>query len=337
MSTLEFEKPLAELEERIAQLESAAGDAGPAKETLERLRLEAQGLREKIYEGLSTWQKVQLSRHPERPYTLDYVSAFVDDFVELHGDRLYGDDPAIVSGFGVFRGRRIALVGHQKGRTTKDKLTRNFGMPHPEGYRKATRVMGLAERYGLPVVTLIDTSGAYPGLGAEERGQSEAIGASILAMSQLKVPSIAIVIGEGGSGGALALGVADRVLMMRYATYSVISPEGCASILWRDGAAAPKAAEQLRLLAEDALSLGIIDGIIAEPVGGAHRDASAAADALADALEASLRELEQLPESDRREQRYNKFRTMGAMTEPQPTSEAVASVADEAAQLSSRP
>ena len=313
MAHLEFEKPLVELEERIRELKVyGVRDAGLDGE-LERLGEQIQSLQREIYEQLTVWQKVQLSRHPERPYFLDYVERVFDDVMELHGDRAFQDDAAIVAGFARLGGETVAIVGHQKGRTTKQKVRRNFGMAHPEGYRKAMRIMELAARFGRPVLTFIDTPGAYPGIGAEERGQSEAIGASIALMSGLKVPVIATVIGEGGSGGALALGVANRVLMLEFATYSVITPEGCASILWRDGAQAPKAAEQLRMLAADAMRIGIVDSLITEPRGGAHRDPDEAADALRSALVESLAELKKLSPEALVSARYDKFRQMGVV------------------------
>ena len=285
MAHLEFEKPLVELEQRIRDLKSVSDemgdlDAGIADQIRE-LEARADRIQRELYEELSVWHKVQLSRHPDRPYFLDYLDAVFEDFVELHGDRAYADDAALVAGFARFDGRTVAVIGHQKGRSTKEKVKRNFGMAHPEGYRKACRVMELAERFGRPVLTFIDTPGAYPGLGAEERGQSEAIGHSLLVMSRLGVPIIATVIGEGGSGGALALGVANRVLMLQYSTYSVITPEGCASILWRDGARGPDAAEQLKLLAGHAKNNGIVDELVSEPTGGAHRDPADAAERLA--------------------------------------------------------
>src|SRR5688572_10330400 len=252
MAYLDFEQPLVELETRVRELRALSESGGHVDKELKKLEERSEKLSREIYGELTIWQRVQLSRHPDRPYFLDYLERVFDDFVELHGDRLYADDAAVVSGFARLDGRTVAVIGHQKGRTTKEKLRRNFGMAHPEGYRKAMRIMELANRFGRPVLTFIDTPGAYPGIGAEERGQSEAIGQSLLVMSQLRVPIIATVIGEGGSGGALALGVANRVLMMQFATYSVITPEGCASILWRDGTRAPEAAEQLKLLANDA-------------------------------------------------------------------------------------
>ncbi|RYE86268.1 MAG: acetyl-CoA carboxylase carboxyltransferase subunit alpha, partial [Myxococcales bacterium] len=255
---------------------------------------------------------VQLSRHPQRPYTLDYVQHLITDWVELHGDRRFADDPAIVTGLGTFRGQSVAVVGHQKGRTTREKVHRNFGQPHPEGQRKAARVYELADRFRLPILTFIDTPGAYPGIGAEERGQSEAIGASLAAMSNAGVPIVGTIIGEGGSGGALALGVANRVLMLEFAWYSVISPEGCASILWKDGSRAPEAADRMRLTAPDLLSLGVVDQIVDEPPGGAHQDHALIAARLGDAIAASLASLSALGPDELRADRYRKFRAIGA-------------------------
>ncbi|MGE0790225.1 MAG: acetyl-CoA carboxylase carboxyltransferase subunit alpha [Sandaracinaceae bacterium] len=311
MAHLEFEKPLVELEERIRELKVyGIRDRGMGGE-IEKLEARVERLQEEIYDGLTVWQKVQLSRHPDRPYLSDYVERLFEDVVELHGDRTYGDDPAIISGFATFDGRSIAFVGHQKGRTTKEKVRRNFGMAHPEGYRKAMRVMDLAARFRRPILTFIDTPGAYPGIGAEERGQSEAIGASISLMSGLKTPIIATVIGEGGSGGALALGVANRVLMQEFATYSVITPEGCASILWHDGTLAPKAAEHLKLLATDALRLRVVDTVVGEPRGGAHRDYDDAAQSLRTALTIELAALDKKSDEALVSERYAKFRAMG--------------------------
>lgn len=315
MAHLEFEKPLVELEERIRELKVyGVRDVGFEGE-LGRLEERVEDLQREIYGQLTVWQKVQLSRHPDRPYFLDYVERLFDDVVELHGDRVFGDDPAIVAGFARLEGRTVCIVGHQKGRSTKQKVRRNFGMAHPEGYRKAMRVMELANRYNRPVLTFIDTPGAYPGIGAEERGQSEAIGASLAVMSGLRVPVIATVIGEGGSGGALALGVANRVLMLEFATYSVITPEGCASILWRDGAEAPRAAEQLKLLARDVLELRVVDDVVQEPPGGSHRDPDEAAAHLGEALARHLSELDRMSAQELVEDRYRKFRAMGVFSE----------------------
>ena len=311
MAHLDFERPLVEIEERMNELRLATAKDGDAKGELSRLEERARKMQKEVYGDLSIWQKIQLSRHPNRPYFLDYLERIFEDFVELHGDRRFGDDPAIVAGFARFEGRTVAVIGQQKGRTTKQKLKRNFGMPQPEGYRKACRIMELANRFRRPVLTFIDTPGAYPGLGAEERGQSEAIGQALLTMSQLKVPVVATVIGEGGSGGALALGVANRVLMLQYATYSVITPEGCASILWRDAARAPDAAEQLKLLAQDVKGLGVVDGVVEEPVGGAHRDFDKAADLLRAALQEQLGSVSLLSEDLLVQDRYAKFRDIG--------------------------
>jgi acetyl-CoA carboxylase carboxyl transferase subunit alpha len=308
---LDFEKPLVELEERIRELRVyGVRDVGFESE-LARLEERAERLQRELYEQLTVWQKVQLSRHAERPYFLDYVERVFDDVLELHGDRAFGDDPAVVAGFARLDGQTVAIVGHQKGRTTKEKVRRNFGMAHPEGYRKAMRIMALAARFGRPILTFIDTPGAYPGIGAEERGQSEAIGASLALMSGLQVPVIATVIGEGGSGGALALGVANRVLMLEFATYSVITPEGCASILWRDGGHAPEAAQQLKLLAPDVMAAGVVDEVIAEPRGGAHRSPDEAAKMVGEAIRRHLRELAALSGEQLLQQRYAKFRAIG--------------------------
>ena len=316
MAHLDFEAPLVELEERIAALRELTENGAPEAEEIEAqirsLEEQAEDLQRELYADLDVWKKVQLSRHPDRPYVLDYIGMLFEDFVELHGDRAFRDDPAIISGFARFDDDIVAIVGHQKGRTAKDKALRNFGMAHPEGYRKAIRVMKLAEQAGRPIFTFIDTPGAYPGLGAEERGQAEAIGHSIDVMSQLRVPIISTVLGEGGSGGALAIGVANRVLMLEYATYSVITPEGCASILWRDGARAPDAAEQLKLLARDAKQLAIIDEVVAEPASGAHRRPRVAAAALREALRANLSELEGLSGDELVAQRYQRFRALGS-------------------------
>jgi acetyl-CoA carboxylase carboxyl transferase subunit alpha len=315
MAHLDFEKPIVELEERIRELKVyGVGDVGFEAE-IKRLEERAASLQKEIYADLGIWQKVQLSRHPERPYFLDYLERIFEDAVELHGDRAFSDDAAIVSGFARLDGQSVAVIGHQKGRTTKEKVRRNFGMAHPEGYRKAMRIMELADRFGRPVLTFIDTPGAYPGIGAEERGQSEAIGQSLLVMAQLRVPVIATVIGEGGSGGALALGVANRVLMLEFATYSVITPEGCASILWRDGARAPDAAVQLKPLSTDAMRLGVVDEVVQEPVGGAHRDPDDAARRLGTSLRRHLSELKRMTPEQLIEDRYGKFRKMGVVRE----------------------
>ncbi len=310
---LDFERPLVELEARIAAVrQSDRPEAGAeAAEVEERLRR----LQKKVFGRLTPWQRVQLARHPRRPYTLDFIRLLTEDFVELHGDRAFGDDHAIVGGLARFEERSVVVVGHQKGRDTKEKLFRNFGMPHPEGYRKALRLMQLAEKFGKPVLTFIDTPGAYPGLGAEERGQAEAIARNLREMAGLRTPIVAVVTGEGGSGGALALGVADRVLMLEHAIYSVISPEGCAAILWEDAKRAKEAAEVLRITAPDLLKLGVVDGVIAEPPGGAHRSWERAAEEVRGALRSVLAELRGLTGDELVQRRYAKFRRMGVFEE----------------------
>ncbi len=314
--TLEFEKPIRELEEKIDELERLAqsGQIGIVGE-LKRLRTKADKLRDEIFSRLTRWQMVQLARHPQRPYTLDYIKSITSDFVELHGDRNFRDDPAIVAGLCRWDGRRVAVIGHQKGRNTRENILRNFGMPNPEGYRKSLRVMRLAEKFGLPVVTLIDTPGAYPGLGAEERGQAAAIAENLYAMAALRVPIVAVVIGEGGSGGALALGVADRVFMLEYSIYSVISPEGCASILYRDASKAQIAAESLKLTAPDLLTFGLVDGLISEPKGGAHNNPEQAARSVAETVRIALDELAPMNAEARIEQKIDKFSKMGVWVE----------------------
>jgi acetyl-CoA carboxylase carboxyl transferase subunit alpha len=308
----EFEKPIREIEEQIAELrlypESMQRDV-----RLERLETKLGETRNEIYGNLSRWQTTLVARHKRRPYTLDYVAQLFTGFVELHGDRLYRDDPAIVSGLAEFRGRSIAVVGHQKGRNTKQKLHRNFGMPNPEGYRKAVRIMKMAERFGLPIITLIDTPGAYPGSGSEERGVAEAIAVSLREMATLRVPVIATVIGEGGSGGALAIGVGNRVNMLQHAVYSVISPESCSSILWRDPDHAEEAADALRLTAPDLVELGLVDEIVPEPAGGAHTDPLQTGENLASVLEHQLHELAAESADALIDSRYAKFRAMGSL------------------------
>src|SRR5919197_3603997 len=289
--SLDFEKPLLELEKQIEELKRVAGEKAELAKNIRPLEEQLARLRVEIYRNLTPMQRVQVARHPRRPYPLDYVKTVFTDFVELHGDRLFRDDPAIVGGWARLDGTSVMVIGHQKGRDTKENLKRNFGMPHPEGYRKALRLMKLAAKFGAPVITLIDTPGAYPGLGAEERGQSEALARNILEMSLLATPTIAVVIGEGGSGGALALGVADRILMLENSVYSVISPEGCAAILWKDAAQRERAAEALKLTAHDLLHLKVIDEIIPEPPGGAHADPEGAAEALGEALRRHVRAL----------------------------------------------
>jgi acetyl-CoA carboxylase carboxyl transferase subunit alpha len=310
---LDFEKPLLELEARIASLrrEDRPGAAAEVAELEERLRR----LQRKVFGGLTAWQRVQLARHPRRPYTLDFIRLLTRDFVELHGDRLFGDDHAIVGGLARFGDRSVVVIGHQKGRDTRDKLFRNFGMPHPEGYRKALRLLQLAAKFGKPVLSFIDTPGAYPGIGAEERGQAEAIARNLREMAGLRTPIVAVITGEGGSGGALALGVADRVLMLEHAIYSVISPEGCAAILWEDAKRAREAAEVLRITAPDLLKLGVVDAVVPEPPGGAHRNWEKTVEELAPALQAALAELRGLTPDELVQRRYAKFRRMGVFEE----------------------
>ena len=315
-SWLDFERPLVELEQKISELrEFAVDERLEFNDELRRLERKADRLRREIFTNLTRWQRVQLARHPKRPYTLDYIKILIDGFLELHGDRGFGDDRAVVGGIGTFRDRKILIVGHQKGRTIKEKLERNFGMPHPEGYRKALRLMELSARYHRPIITMIDTQGAYPGVGAEERGQSEAIARNLLVMSRLPVPTIGIVIGEGGSGGALALGVCDRVYMQENSIYSVISPEGCAAILWGDRSKAVAAADALRLTATDLFELGVIDGVIPEPAGGAHRDIDKAAAEIGRVLEGSLQDLAKLPAEELVQARLHKYSRMGRYLE----------------------
>jgi len=309
---LPFEKPVVDLVDKVRELRTLAATDRRFEPELARLEEKTSRLAREIFADLSPIQKVQLSRHQARPYTLDYAKRLFTDWVELKGDRRFGEDAAIVAGMASFHGRSVVVVGHQKGRSTKDNMKRNFGMPHPEGYRKAIRMYELGDRFGLPVLTFIDTPGAYPGIGAEERGQSEAIGAAIAAMAKARVPIIASIIGEGGSGGALALGVANRVLVLEYSCYSVISPEGCAAILWKDGSRADEAAAQLKITAPDLLQLGIVDAIVEEPAGGAHQDHDAAAARLDRAISAQLARLDQLSPEELAEDRYRRFRDLGA-------------------------
>ena len=310
---LPFETPVVDLLDKVRELRRAAQADPTLSGELAVLEATTAKVADDVFSGLTPMQKVQLSRHPMRPYTLDYLARLVPDFLELHGDRRFGDDPSIVAGVGTFRGRSVAIVGHQKGRSTKENVKRNFGMPNPEGYRKAIRVFELAERFRMPILTFIDTPGAYPGIGAEERGQSEAIGASIATLSRATVPVIATVIGEGGSGGALALGVANRVLMLQFGCYSVISPEGCAAILWKDGGRAAEAATAMRLTADDLLSFGVADVIVAEPPGGAHQDHDAIAERVAEAIVSTLAPLSLLSPAAIRDDRYRKFRALGVL------------------------
>jgi len=312
---LEFEKPLIEYEEKIEKLKPFAKTDPLIQREIETLEKKAREVQIEICAKLTPWQRTQLARHQNRPNTQDYIAFMIHDFVELHGDRLFGDDRAILGGVGIFRNRPVVIIGHQKGKSVKERVDRNFGMPHPEGYRKALRLMKLAEKFMRPVITLIDTPGAYPGIGAEERGQSEAIARNLIEMSRLSVPVIVVVIGEGGSGGALALGVGDRILMLEHSIYSVISPEGCAAILWNNSAKAPDAAEALKMTAKDLLSLGVIDEIVPEPVGGAHKDPPQMAELLEKAIENQLVKLDGIKTDDLLEQRYQKFRKMGVFGE----------------------
>lgn len=316
LNFLEFEQPIAELEAKIEELRFVGDESAVSiSEEIERLQAKSRTLTETIFANLNAWQVAQLARHPLRPYSLDYIQRVFTDFEELHGDRAYSDDPALVCGVARLDGRPVAVLGEQKGRDTKEKIRRNFGMPRPEGYRKALRIMKLAERLRLPIMTFIDTPGAYPGVGAEERGQSEAIARNLFEMSTLRVPIVCTVIGEGGSGGALAIGVGDRVLMLQYSIYSVISPEGCASILWKSAEKASEAAEAMGVTAERLRGLGLIDAVLKEPLGGAHRNAEAMAATLKSALSDNLSRLEHLSMDELLEARYKRFMSFGSFNE----------------------
>jgi len=316
---LEFEQPIAELGAKIEELRYVQDDSAvDISEEIARLEAKSQSLTKDLYAKLSPWQIAQVARHPQRPYTLDYTQLIFTDFEEMHGDRAFADDHAIVGGLARFNGQSVMVIGHQKGRDTKEKIFRNFGMPRPEGYRKALRLMRLAEKFGIPVVTFVDTPGAYPGIDAEERGQSEAIGRNLYAMAELKVPIITTVIGEGGSGGALAIAVGDVVMMLQYATYSVISPEGCASILWKSAERAPEAAETMGITAARLKTLGLVDRIVSEPLGGAHRDHRAMAQALKKALQDALRQIADLSTAELVEQRFERMLGYGKYKEQQP-------------------
>ena len=313
---LEFEKPVEEIERKIEELKSYNSDGdSAATEEIARLEKKVKSLLKEIYSKLSPSQVTIVARHPDRPYALDYIQNIFEDFVELHGDRRFKDDPAIVGGLARLEGKPVVVLGNQKGRNTKEKVHRNFGMPNPEGYRKALRLMEIAERFKMPVFTFIDTPGAYPGVGAEERGQSEAIATNLLRMSTLRSPIISTVIGEGGSGGALAIGVADRLLMLEFSTYSVISPEGCAAILWKDGSKADLAAKALKIDAAELYKLGVIDKIVKEPIGGIHRDPLTAYKNLKTVLVSVLKELNSQPVESLVENRYKKYRNMGTFAE----------------------
>src|SRR5690349_2928612 len=313
---LDFEQPIAEIEAKIEELRYAQEDSAvDISEEIARLQKKSSALTKDIYAKLTPWQMAQVARHPHRPFTLDYINALVTDFQELHGDRSYADDLSIVGGLARFNGQSVMVIGQQKGRDTKEKILRNFGMPRPEGYRKAMRLMRLAEKFGVPVLTFVDTPGAYPGIGAEERGQSEAIGRSLYVMAELRVPILCTVIGEGGSGGALAIAVGDMVMMLQYATYSVISPEGCASILWKSADKAPEAAETLGITANRLKTFGLIDKIINEPLGGAHRDPAAMAQSLKRALTDALRSLTDKRPQELVEERFERLMGYGKFKE----------------------
>jgi len=305
-----FEEPLIELRRQIEELESYPARPGVDKE-IDRLRSRLRKETDEVYRNLNRWQKTLVARHFDRPYTLDYIELLMEDWVEVHGDRAFGDDPAIVAGFATFNGRHVAVVGHQKGRDTRQRIRRNFGQPRPEGYRKALRVMQLAERFGLPILSFVDTPGAYPGIGAEERGQAEAIARNLIEMSLLRVPIIVTITGEGGSGGALALGIGDRILMLEYSIYSVISPEGCAAILWKDQERKADAAEAMKVTAPDLRELGVVDEIIEEPPGGAHTAREETAKRVGEAVERALQRVQRRSVEQLLEERYQRFRALG--------------------------
>jgi len=316
LTFLDFEQSVAELENKIEQLRYVQDDSAlDISDEIDRLQKKSQTLTKDIYAKLTPWQISQVSRHPQRPYTLDYIEHLFTDFEELHGDRVYADDAAIVGGLARFNGQSVMVIGHQKGRDTKERQYRNFGMPRPEGYRKAMRLMRLAEKFGIPIMTFIDTPGAYPGVGAEERGQSEAIGRNLYVMAELRVPIICTIIGEGGSGGALAVAVGDSLLMLQYATYSVISPEGCASILWKSAAKAADAAETLAITATRLKALGLVDKIVTEPLGGAHRDYEATMQNVKKALNDALKQAQSKPTADLLQERFSRLMSYGKFKE----------------------
>lgn len=316
MTILDFEKPIYELEAKIEELKNFGSEKNiTLTPELAKLQKKLDQMKSDVYSKLTTWQRIQIARHPDRPYTMDYIRHMSDDFVELHGDRLFFDDLAMIAGFATIDGERVLILGHQKGRDTNESVKRHFGCAHPEGYRKAMRLMKLADKFRLPVVILIDTPGAYPGVGAEERGQAQAIAQNLCDMSQLTVPVIATIIGEGGSGGALGVGVADKVCILQHAYYSVISPEGCASILWRNSVKAPEAAEALKITGEHLLEFGIVDEVIEEPLGGAHHDPVFVADRLKEVVLKYIKELSVLTADELRESRYAKYRKIGEFTE----------------------
>ena len=312
---LDFERPILELERKINELRSLASDGSiDLEEEIKTLEARLEKLKKEVFESLTPWQRVQIARHPKRPYTMDYINMTMVDFVEVHGDRMFSDDKAMIGGFAKIDGEKVLVLGHQKGRDTKENIMRSFGSAHPEGYRKAMRMMELANKFNIPIITFIDTPGAYPGIGAEERGQANSIAYNLREMMLLRVPIIVVVIGEGGSGGALGIGVGDRVYVMENAYYSVISPEGCAAILWKDRLKAPEAAEVLKLTAKDLLGLGLIDEEIPEPLGGAHRDPEKAAQNIKKVIKKALKELKSIPEEELLKLRYEKFRKMGSVS-----------------------
>lgn len=314
MAGLDFEKSILELEKKIQELKTFQKEKKvDLASEIKKLEQKLEEMRQNTYANLTAWQRVQLARHPQRPYTMDYINAIFTDFLQLHGDRTFAEDRAIVCGFAKFEGKNVAVIGHQKGRDTKENLMRNFGCAHPEGYRKALRIMQLAEKFNLPVIVFIDTPGAYPGIGAEERGQAQAIALNLREMTRIATPIIAFIIGEGGSGGALGVGIADRVCVLENAYYSVISPEGCAAILWKNGAKAPDAAEVLKLTAQDLFKRGIIDEVIQEPLGGAHRNPQQITQTVKEAISRFLKETNDLNSERLLEARYNKFRQIGVL------------------------
>ncbi|MGB9736002.1 MAG: acetyl-CoA carboxylase carboxyltransferase subunit alpha [bacterium] len=313
---LDFEKPIFELEKKIEEFRQLSASEGiDLSDEIARLEKKVKKIREETFSNLDAWKIVQLSRHPERPYSYDYIYLILNEFVEIHGDRRFKDDPAIVTGIGMLDNQSVVFIGEQKGRGAKDRAFRNFGMPHPEGYRKAMRAMDLAKKFNLPIITFIDTPGAYPGIGAEERGQAEAISASILKLADIPVPVVGCIIGEGSSGGALAIGLVDRMFILEYAVYSVISPEGCASILWKDQSKAPHAAEALKLTSYELKKAGIVDEILKEPIGGAHNDPKAMAQTIKEALLRAIAELKMLPIEELVKNRYKRYRSISQFKE----------------------
>lgn len=312
---LDFEKPILELERKVEELKKFTSSENiDLSSEIKKLEDKLDKVKREVFESLSPWQRVQIARHPKRPYTLDYIGLMMTDFVEIHGDRVFGDDKALICGFAKIDGQNVVVMGHQKGRDTKENLMRNFGSAHPEGYRKAMRVMHMGEKFKLPVIVFIDTPGAYPGIGAEERGQAEAIALNLMEMARLKVPIVCYIIGEGGSGGALGVGIGDRICVLENAYYSVISPEGCAAILWKDRTRAPDAAKALKLTAQDLLDLGLIEEVVSEPLGGAHRDPAKMAATIKESAKKHLKELSTVSPDDLIEARYEKYRKIGAFS-----------------------